>query len=330
MLSGDLEARLEALAERALEAWAFDGSKLTLVSASENTVYRVDTDTGRSYALRIHRPGYHTFQELESEQRWTAALSEAGIAAPAPVPTCDGKRYATVQLPDASESRHVGVVEWIDGVPLARIIDEATNDELVAQRFEQLGVIAAKIHNQAAEWRVPDGFRRHAFDVEGLMGSTPFWGPFWELPQLKPGERRRILRARGAIRATLLDYGKEPTTFSLIHADLHPHNVMVDGERLYVIDFDDAGFGWHQYELAVALFYYKGEKNFDVMRAALIAGYRSERDLTDTALELLPMFLLIRALVLLGWIHGRPELDRTDVLRRLIRRACSEIEELGL
>ncbi|MEJ2132664.1 MAG: phosphotransferase, partial [Gammaproteobacteria bacterium] len=143
-------------------------------------------------------------------------------------------------------------------------------------------------------------------------------------------ERRRILRARGAIRATLLDYGKEPTTFSLIHADLHPHNVMVDGERLYVIDFDDAGFGWHQYELAVALFYYKGEKNFDVMRAALIAGYRSERDLTDTALELLPMFLLIRALVLLGWIHGRPELDRTDVLRRLIRRACSEIEELGL
>jgi len=43
-------------------------------------VFRVDSEDGRAYALRVHRPGYHTLAELESEPHWTAALNEAGHA----------------------------------------------------------------------------------------------------------------------------------------------------------------------------------------------------------------------------------------------------------
>lgn len=323
-------ARLDELAEQAIDAWELEVAGLKLVSASENTVYRVNTRSGRDFALRIHRPGYHTFQELVSEQQWTAALRTSGVEAPEPLLTRDGRGYATIKFPGSAESRNVGIVEWIDGVPLAQIIDQASDEQTVAQRFEQLGSIAARIHNQATQWALPADFQRHAFDAEGLMGDAAFWGPFWELPQLKPAQRTKILKARSTIRETLTDYGKDPNIYSLIHADLHPHNVLVDDEHLYVIDFDDAGFGWHQYELAVALYSYKGERNFETVRDALIAGYRSERSLDNTALELLLMFLLVRSLVLLGWIHGRPELDRSEFLPRLIDRACMEIEELGL
>ena len=323
-------ARLDELAEQAIDAWELEVAGLKLVSASENTVYRVNTRSGRDFALRIHRPGYHTFQELVSEQQWTAALRTSGVEAPEPLLTRDGHGYATIKFPGSAESRNVGIVEWIDGVPLAQIIDQASDEQTVAQRFEQLGSIAARIHNQATQWALPADFQRHAFDAEGLMGDAPFWGPFWELPQLKPAQRTKILKARSTIRETLTDYGKDPNIYSLMHADLHPHNVLVDDEHLYVIDFDDAGFGWHQYELAVALYSYTGERNFETVRDALIAGYRSERSLDNTALELLLMFLLVRSLVLLGWIHGRPELDRSEFLPRLIDRACMEIEELGL
>ena len=69
-----------------------------------------------------------------------------------------------------------------------------------------------------------------------------------------------------------------------------PENVMVDGGSLRLIDFDDAGFGWHLFGLVTALFFLCDEDYFDSAEAALIEGYRKHRSLTDEDLELLPLF----------------------------------------
>ena len=277
---------LRAIAERALDEWDICAVGLELVSISENTVFRVDTDADETYVLRIHRPGYHNLAELNSEQQWTAALKQAGIGVPLPRLTRNGCGYATVPVPGSKETRHVGIVEWFEGVTLSSIMAQAPDMEALALHFDQLGRIAARIHNQAVSWQIPKDFQRHAFDADGLMGDAPFWGPFWVLPELKAAEREHILNARRAIYRTLSDYGKAGGTYSLIHADLHPHNLLVNGDQLHVIDFDDSGFGWHQYEIAVALDAYRKPFHFEVARDALIAGYRSERAISDAAIEL--------------------------------------------
>ncbi|MCZ6679919.1 MAG: phosphotransferase [Candidatus Poribacteria bacterium] len=319
---------LRAIAERALDGWELRVAQLEFISISENTTFRVDTEAGETYALRIHRPGYHNLAELNSEQQWTAALNRAGIGVPVPLMTRDGHGYATVPVPGSTEIRHIGIVEWIDGVLLGRIVRGESDEGALTQCYDQLGRIAARIHNQAVSWQIPADFQRHEFDADGLMGDAPFWGPFWVLPEMTHAERKLIRNARHAIHRVLSDYGKGQGTYSLIHADLHPHNLLVNGNQLYAIDFDDAGFGWHQYELAVALFDSQGNPLFDIVHDALIAGYRSERPLSDAAIELLPMFLLIRSLALLGWIHERPEHNKGERLRRLIRLACAQAEEL--
>ena len=323
-------AALRAIAERALDEWDICAVGLELISISENTVFRLDTNTGETYALRIHRPGYHNLAELNSEQQWTAALKRAGIGVPLPRLTRDGHGYATVPVPRSTETRHVGIVEWFEGVTLSSIMAQVPDMQTLALHFDQLGRIAARIHNQAVGWQIPEGFQRHAFDADGLMGEAPFWGPFWVLPELKAAERDYILNARRVIHHTLSDYGKGEGTYSLIHADLHPHNLLVNGDQLHVIDFDDAGFGWHQYEIAVALDAYREPPHFEVARDALIAGYRLERTLSDAAIELLPMFLLIRSLALLGWLHERPEHNRGDRVRNLIQSACRQAEALEI
>ena len=323
-------ATLRAIAEQALDEWGICAVELELISISENTVFRVDTESSKSYALRIHRLGYHNLTELNSEQKWTGALKRAGIGVPLPRLTRNGRGYATIPVPGSTETRHVGIVEWFEGVPLASIMAQSPDPSALMLHFEELGRIAARIHNQAVRWQIPEDFRRHAFDADGLMGETPFWGPFWVLPELKAAEREHILNARHVIHRTLSDYGKEKGTYSLIHADLHPHNLLVNGDRLHVIDFDDAGFGWHQYEIAVALDAYRSPRHFNAARDALVAGYRSERALSDGAIELLPMFLLIRSLALLGWLHERPEHNRCDRVRKLIESACIQAEELGI
>ena len=323
-------AALRGIAERALDEWDICAVQLELISISENTVFRLHTDAGETYVLRIHRPGYHTLAELNSEQQWTAALKRAGIGVPLPRLTLGGHGYATIPVPGCREFRHVGIVEWFEGVTLSSIMAQAPDMQTLARHFEQLGRIAARIHNQAVSWEIPEGFQRHAFDADGFMGDAPFWGPFWVLPELKAAEREHILNARRAIHRVLSDYSKEGGTYSLIHADLHPHNLLVNGDQLHVIDFDDSGFGWHQYEIAVALDAYRKPPHFEVARDALIAGYRSERPISDAAIELLPIFLLIRSLALLGWLHERPEHNRGDRVRNLIQSACRQAEVLGL
>jgi Ser/Thr protein kinase RdoA (MazF antagonist) len=42
------------------------------------------------------------------------------------------------------------------------------------------------------------------------------------------------------LHAALMCYGKPARAFSLIHADLHPRNVVIDGTDAAAIDFDDS------------------------------------------------------------------------------------------
>jgi len=160
------------------------------------------------------------------------------------------------------------------------------------------------------------------------MGEAPFWGRFWDIPQLTPEQRETVMEARSLIHARLSEYGKNRGTYSVIHADLRSANVLVKGDQVHVIDFDDAGFGWHQYDLAVVLFDYVTSPDQESIREALIAGYRSQRSISDEDLALLPLFVLARMLASLGWLNDRPEVDLYKLLPVLIELACAHSQAL--
>jgi Ser/Thr protein kinase RdoA (MazF antagonist) len=323
-------AEFRDIAERALPRWGIESSRLSLVANAENCVFRVETPDSRTYVLRIHRPGYHSLAELESEFIWTQALSDAGISVSVGFPTLDGSGYAEEPAPDGDSTRLVGLIEWVDGQILNDVIERESGTDQIANRFEQIGRIAARIHNQASAWSPPRGFVRHQFDVPGFVGDTPFWGRFWDVPILRPRQRAVLLRARDGIESLLGDYGKSPEIYSMIHADLHPKNfVITESGGLHVIDFDDAGFGWHQYELAVALSELEEEPYFAEIQQALVTGYRSLRPLSEEALSLIPLFLVIRSLVSIGWRWERPELGRCGTVPQMIDVACAKIEAFG-
>ena len=298
----EIPPELRALAEEALSEWELQDARLWPVGISENVSFRIDTP-GKRYVLRIHRPGYHTLDELESEQVWTAALADAGIDVPVPVRTPDGRGYVT--LPFEGGERHIGMLEWVDGEILHYLIRRNPSD--FARQFHAVGRIAAAIHNQSSQWTVPEEFRRHRLDLDGLLGENAFWGQFWRLPQMSKAQREVIGSARRTIAQELSRLGHGSETFSLIHADLHTANLVVGEQGLHVIDFDDAGFGWHHYEIAVALHRHYGEDRFGDIQAALVDGYREVRPLADSVVAMLPMFLLVRSLVHLGWRSQRPE-----------------------
>ena len=91
--------------------------------------------------------------------------------------------------------------------------------------------------------------------------------------------------------------------YSLIHADLHPHNCILYEGRLGVIDFSDCRFASHFYDMAVPLKYLDERRDYRGLWAALYRGYRRIRPLPDQAESAVQVFMVARAFDLIEWIH---------------------------
>ena len=319
MNDAEVEARYGAAARAALSAFPLDVHALSPVTVSENVTFHVrgqlaNAAAAGDFVLRLHRPAYHSPASLNSEHLWVRALGDAGIAVPRPLRTRAGDEFAHVHVHghvlEADEWRPAGLAHWQHGEIVGDALEDASDAALVEDWYRQLGGLMAAMHEQACAWTPPPGFERHALDADGLVGPAPFWGPFWEHPTFTPTERALVLATRDRLHAALLRLGKPADTYGLIHADLHQGNLVLADGRLHVIDFDDAGFGWHAYDIAVALLRVLPHRHGERIRAALVAGYRERRTLPDDVLALLPMFLLIRELALVGWVMLRPELAR--------------------
>lgn len=323
------QAYLQA-ARETLQGFGITPANMQFVHLSENVTFKVtDARDGSRLVLRLHRPGYHDITALRSERQWTRALIQAGLAVPEPLLSLDRKDFVQINIPATSEQRWAGLARWAEGELLANIIARETDPAVSQAHLRRLGTMMAAMHNHATAWTPPDGFRRHMLDADGLLGPAPFWGPFWDHPIFSSSERDLLLHTRDTLHSELTRYGRPAHSFSLIHADLHPRNVVLDGEHAVVIDFDDAGFGWHQYDLAVALVSFLDHPDFAMLRDACIAGYRSVRPLAESDLALLPHFLLIRDMAQIGWFHQRPELPPSPNLPRLKARACAAAERLA-
>lgn len=290
----------------ALARWPLDVARIEPIKVRENAVYAVHTVQGARVVLRIHRLGYHSDAALQSEFAWLDALGAAGIDVPRVVLSRTGRCFETIEVPGGSASRQADVFEWIDGPPLGSVEGGIGSNAADIERiYAAIGTLAARIHDQATEWKRPPGFHRHAWNAGGLVGESPFWGRFWELDALSSAQRALLERVRAAILNELTRFGESADRFGLIHADLVPDNVLVDGERLRLIDFDDAGFGWHLFEIATSLYFVRREPFYETARDALVAAYRDVRPLPEAHLRLLPMFLAARGTTYLGWLHAR-------------------------
>jgi Ser/Thr protein kinase RdoA (MazF antagonist) len=316
------------IARAALHHWNLAAAELTLLKYRENAVFKV-TKSGQRFALRVHRPGYHSDAALRSELQWINALADADIEVPRIVPTGSGELFAVTATAGADSPVQVDLFEWIEGHQLGSVEAGVDGDpQSIHDTYRTLGELAASLHNHSAGWKPPAGFVRHAWDEDGLAGEQPFWGRFWELPALTGEQRTLLASARDRVHRDLAALRKAPASYSMIHADFSPENLLVDGQHVRLIDFDDAGFGWHLFELVTSLYFIMDEPYFDKAREALIAGYRSRRPLGGEQLALLPLFFLARSFTYVGWVHTRPETETARQLTPLlVESSCSLAED---
>lgn len=294
-------ARLRALARRALARFGLptDGP-LDLLGHAENTTFRV-RHGGAWFMLRVHRLKYHDAPEIESELAWLDALSrETDLAVPRPVPAPDGARLIAVEAPGLDRPRHCVLLRWVHG----RFRRRPPDGEWMAR----VGALTATLHAQVERWSPPAGFVRPHWDARGLVGPGSFWGDVTTLPGLSDEQQARLRALAARVRAALDAYGTGPDRYGLIHGDLHAHNVLARGERAHPIDFDDCGYGWHVYDMAVTLNTLRQRDDFPALMAGWLRGYRSIRPLGDAHLALFEPLSAARQINVGAWVATRGEI----------------------
>ena len=172
MTSQDYSGFEEAIPS-VLEEWGVTATHTQMVSNSENIVFRIDTSDA-SYALRFHRPGYHSLDELNSEVAIHDLVHSAGLSVPRAIPTRDGEFYVLRQIRGRSEKRFIGLNEWMGGKVLSSLIENTTDTNIQRSHYRELGRITAALHGAAESWQPPPNFTRHSLDADGLLGEKPF------------------------------------------------------------------------------------------------------------------------------------------------------------
>jgi Ser/Thr protein kinase RdoA (MazF antagonist) len=286
---------LDSIAAEAASHW--NGNIIRLISNRENAVFEISLPNGRA-ALRLHRLGYQSDVAIRSELWWCAALAREGIAVPAALTSINGALLVRL-----SNGRNASVIDWVEGEPLGeagRLFDQPL--AVVLQRHRALGRLLADFHSATDRLTLPPDFTRPSWDIEGVVGETPFWGRFWDHPVATPAQAATLRRARDFLRERLTAYAANGADFGPMHADVLRENVLVNKESLSLIDFDDSGIGFRLYDLGTALSQNVYEPNYTQIRDALITGYAETR---AAPVDLVEIFTLARTCTSVGWTGPR-------------------------
>ncbi len=293
--------RLERIVRRGLPIWSLsDETEILLLNLSENATWLLsEPESGRRMVLRVHRPGYHTEDEIRSELAWILALRRNGVVeTPSPIAGADG---ALLQiLPDVERPRHSVLFQHVAGT-------EPTPEDDLPEWFHRLGVITALLQQHARAWARPSDFKRQTWDFETMLGRRPVWGDWRLAAGLDAQARRHLQHAVDEMQRRLSAFGQSPERFGLIHADLRLANLLVSGDRLNVIDFDDSGNGWFLYDFATAVSFFETDPVVPQLAERWMEGYRSIAPLTAEEEAMLPTFILLRRILLLAWIASHRE-----------------------
>jgi Ser/Thr protein kinase RdoA (MazF antagonist) len=288
---------MRQLARKALEAYGIAEARLEFVRQAGNTLFRVHTpafptaDTGDLFArdrylLRVHEPGYQTPEALELELAWLSAMRrEANLPVQEPIPTLDGRLLLPVTFPGVPQTRNCSLLRWIQARPLRHP---------QPGHYRAQGRLLAQLHNFSARWQPPAGLTKRQFDWAGLfqndVGSGMPNAEAWALLPAPWHDAFDIVAQR--VRQVMDAWGQGPDVYGLIHGDLG-----VDANLLFwhgeprPIDFDDSGYGYWVYDLAVGLEHCWQEAAFPRNREALLAGYAEYRALPDEQVAQLELFI---------------------------------------
>jgi Ser/Thr protein kinase RdoA (MazF antagonist) len=284
----------------ALSCWdEAAGGSARLINHSENQTFLIETAGQGAFTLRVHRTGYQSRGSIESELAWLMALRrDTSLAIPEPVPGRDGQMLQRFDTPRGE--RLAVLFRFVEG-------QEPQPDSNLGDLFVTLGRYAATMHNHVTTWQRPEGFERQVWQAATILDADGPWGDWRLAPGVTDANRPVLDRLDSALWLRLAAYGTGADRYGLIHADMRLGNLLVDGGKVTLIDFDDCGFCWFAYDFAAAISFHETNPAVPALRAAWLEGYQTVRQLTQDDIGAIDSMVMLRRMALLAWIGSHAD-----------------------
>ena len=302
-----------------LELYGLEGCEISRVQPHEggrNVVYACGENI-----VRIAFLGDRSREDFLAEVEFVRYLAEYGASVANVIASQNGNLLE--ELTHDGRTFYICVFERARGKQLVENNYRYREGAPLSEYFYNCGKVLGKMHQLSKEY-VPV-HRRYDWSDKTNAGY---------IGELVPDSSSRLKARLLQILKDLEGLDRGRAVYGMIHNDYSDGNYNIDfgTGRITVYDFDDACFGWYMYELANVWIHGVGwvrnersarkrKKFMDEYFAAVLAGYRSETDIGDDALALLPLFIDV---TLMGHIVEiiRDNLERRRGLRYL--RKCLE------
>jgi Ser/Thr protein kinase RdoA (MazF antagonist) len=290
--------RLRQLAEAALTEYGLSDANLKFQHYEGNVIFRVDVP-GETTAKDddIYVPNRYNLRILsmndpeatEGELIWLAALrNEAGLPVPEPVPTLDGKLLTTLTTPGVPHGRVVSLMRWVDGQQLSE-------KSLRPSHVKAWGQLVGRLHKFASTWKPPKGFTRFHWNWDGILGNGVLQEPVDELIASMPGKYREPFETVSAeTKAAMAILGTGPEVYGMVHIDMYLENILFKAGKPRIIDFEDCGFGYYLYDLAITLSQWLWNNEMSWFREVFLDGYTETHTLPNEYIKYLDLFIATR------------------------------------
>ena len=309
MTTEDQIASLTDCVEAILATYDLGPHQAESINHEYNSTFKVTTADGTRFALRVNVNSQRTAANLAAEVFWVNSITE--VKTPKPVATKTGELSSQAWHEASGRSLNAVLYTWLDGEELG---DEPTDEQLKAA-----GVAMAKLHETAAQIKLPPG-------VELPDLSDFFWGGndllLSQQSKLSPDERAQITAFKSRVDQVIacLSEGSKP---QLLHADIHPWNLMWHEGELAVFDFDDSGIGLPVQDLATSLYYL----DTDEQEQAFIDGYSTVRQLPSHTANQMKLLKLHRRVLLLNYLFESTTPEHRDMSAEYLAKTMSQVAE---
>lgn len=292
MLAGDSDAAALAFAELqpddvldALEALGFDcDGRLLTLNSYENRVYQVGIEAAAPVVAKFYRPARWDDAAILEEHSFASELAALDVPVVPPL-VIDGRTLHRHEHFRLSVSRcHGGRAPDLDNHDLLR----------------QLGRLVARIHlhGETAAFEA-----RPALDIESFGYASADYlldNDFIPLELVPAYEGSTELLFDGVENSFDMAAGVQTLR---LHGDFHPGNVLVQEDRLHIVDLDDARTGPAIQDLWMFL---SGDRHEQTPQlATLLKGYEEFRRFDGAELNLIEALRTLRIMHYAAWLARR-------------------------
>ncbi|APO43084.1 hypothetical protein BS614_02725 [Paenibacillus xylanexedens] len=205
------------------------------------------------------------------------------------------------------------LIHIIDGSFIVTAFEKAPGrNAVIAEEsntfYENIGQMVGKIHKLSLNYSTQNP--RHEWSGNTLLESFKKYCPL-ELHS----NYDRLINEISAL-------PKEKNTYGLIHGDISPGNYLNDGDKAFIIDYDEVEYSWFVSDIATPLFYeipipwvVSGDVRKEIAKryyCNFLNGYCKEYTLSQSQLNKVPLFINLRQARVLAALYRSRDFNAPD------------------